>query len=119
MNNTNFRNVRRASVYYNDILAGHLLQNRRRYVFLYDSNYAKSQYPSIALDMPKKKHFFVSPYLFSYFQGLLPEGENKSFLCRSLRISSSDKFLMLLKLANYETIGAVTVRECNRIRYRT
>lgn len=105
--------VRSACVYYNNILAGHLLQNGRRFVFLYDSQYVASRYPSIALDMPKKKRFFSSPYLFPYFQGLLPEGANKSFFCERLGIPRSDKFLMLLKLANYETIGAITVRERN------
>ena len=109
----NLPKVRSACVYYNNILAGYLLQNGRRFAFLYDSQYVASRNPSIALDMPKKKRFFSSPYLFPYFQGLLPEGANKSFFCERLGIPRSDKFMMLLKLANYETIGAVTVREKN------
>ena len=109
----NLPKVRSACVYYNNILAGYLLQNGRRFAFLYDSQYVASRNPSIALDMPKKKRFFSSPYLFPYFQGLLPEGANKSFFCERLGIPRSDKFMMLLKLANYETIGAVTVRERN------
>lgn len=107
----NNHNIRSACVYYNDILAGYLLQNRRGFVFLYDSNYAASRNPSIALDMPKKKRLFCSPYLFPFFQGLLPEGANKSFYCDRLGISRTDKFMMLMKLANHETIGAITVRE--------
>jgi len=109
----NLPKVRSACVYYNNILAGYLLQNGRRFAFLYDPQYIASRNPSIALDMPKKKRFFSSPYLFPYFQGLLPEGANKSFFCDRLGIPRSDKFMMLLKLANYETIGAVTVREKN------
>lgn len=109
----NLPKVRSACVYYNNILAGYLLQNGRRFAFLYDPQYVASRNPSIALDMPKKKRFFNSPYLFPYFQGLLPEGANKSFFCDRLGIPRSDKFMMLLKLANYETIGAVTVRERN------
>lgn len=109
----NLPKVRSACVYYNNILAGYLLQNGRRFAFLYDPQYIASRNPSIALDMPKKKRFFSSPYLFPYFQGLLPEGANKSFFCDRLGIPRSDKFMMLLKLANYETIGAVTVRERN------
>ena len=109
----NLPKVRSACVYYNNILAGYLLQNGRRFAFLYDPQYVASCNPSIALDMPKKKRFFSSPYLFPYFQGLLPEGANKSFFCERLGIPRSDKFMMLLKLANYETIGAVTVRERN------
>ena len=31
----------RAYVYYNRTLAGYLLKNRRRYVFLYDRNYTR------------------------------------------------------------------------------
>ena len=109
----NLPKIRSACVYYNNILAGYLLQNGRRFAFLYDPQYVASRNPSIALDMPKKKRFFSSPYLFPYFQGLLPEGANKSFFCDRLGIPRSDKFMMLLKLANYETIGAVTVRERN------
>ena len=78
-------------------------------MFLYDTQYVASRNPSIALDMPKKKRF-----LFPYFQGLLPEGANKAFFCERLGIPPSDKFMMLLKHANYETIGAVTVRERER-----
>lgn len=103
--------VRRAYVFHNNELAGYLLQNRTRYCFLYDANYAASRNPSIALDMPKKKRVFSSPFMFPFFQGLLPEGDNQAFLCDRLGISRSDKFTMLLRLANYETIGAVTVRE--------
>ena len=87
MNNNVFKPVRRAEVYYNDILAGVLLLNRGRYTFIYDLKYMYSSNPSIALDMPK------------------------SFLCARLGISRSDKFTMLVKLANHETIGAITVRE--------
>jgi HipA N-terminal domain len=82
--------------------------------FFYDSDYAASRNPSIALDMPKKKRLFRLPYLFPYFQGLLPEGANKTFYCERLGIKRTDKFAMLLNLANHETIGAVTVRERSR-----
>ena len=103
--------IRSAYVYYNDILAGYLLQNSKGYAFFYDPNYATSRNPSIALDMPKKKRLFRQPYLFPYFQGLLPEGANKAFYCERLGIKRTDKFAMLLSPANHETIGAVTVRE--------
>lgn len=106
--------VRSACVYYNDILAGYLLQNSRGYAFFYDSDYVASRNPSIALDMPKKNRLFRLPYLFPYFQGLLPEGANKTFYCERLGIKRTDKFAMLLNLANHETIGAVTVRERSR-----
>ena len=105
-----FSKIQFACVYHNDTLAGYLLKNKRRYTFLYDSKYAMSSNPSIAIDMPKKRRIFRSPYLFPYFQGLLPEGLNRDFFCERLGISPSDKFAMLQKLANYETIGAVTVR---------
>ncbi|MCQ2063293.1 MAG: HipA N-terminal domain-containing protein [Fibrobacter sp.] len=101
---------RRARVFYNDILAGYLIQYKGRYAFLYDADYAASKNPSIALDMPKRKRLFRAPYLFPYFQGLLPEGANKSFYCSRLGVLQSDKFALLLKLSGHETIGAVTVR---------
>ena len=90
-----------------------LAKQQRLHIF-YDSDYAASRNPSIALNMPKKKRLFRLPYLFPFFQGLLPEGANKAFYCERLGIKSTDKFAMLLSLANHETIGAVTVRERSR-----
>ena len=65
--------IRSACVFYNNILAGYLLQNSRGYTFLYDSNYAVSQNPSIALDMPKKKRLFRLPYHTDFkYSGFIP-----------------------------------------------
>ena len=103
--------IRHALIYHNGTLAGHLLKNSKHYVFLYDKKYRESKHPSIALNMPKKKRLFSSPYMFAYFQGLLPEGENKTFYCKQANISPTDKFSMLAELAQHETIGAITVKE--------
>lgn len=100
-------NVKHAYVYCNNKLAGHLLRNRKRYVFIYDKDYVG---PSIAINFPKSTRYYSSPYLFPYFYGLLPEGENKEFYCRAYHLNPDDNFEILTNLAWYETIGPVTVR---------
>jgi serine/threonine-protein kinase HipA len=98
--------VKHAYVYYNWTLAGHLFRNSRRYVFVYDAGYTG---PSIALDMPRTRRYYSSPYLFPYFSGLLPEGDNRAFWCRAHGIDPSDKWTMLTVLVSGDTIGAVNV----------
>ena len=61
--------------------------------------------------IPKSKKILRSRHLFPFFSGLLPEGKNKSDICRSLRLDSRNKFDMLLELAQKETIGDITVQE--------
>jgi len=102
--------IKKAYVLNNADLAGYLLKNGRRYVFMYDLRYVLSNKPSISLSLPVKKRVFSSPFLFSFFQGLLPEGANKKFHCDMLKIDRNDDFSLLLQLAGSETIGSVTVR---------
>ena len=102
--------VRKALVLSNGRTAGHLLANRRRYVFLYDDAYLAAGGPSIAIGLPKSRRVFSSNYLFPYFSGLLPEGENRKFVCRRLKLDPNDGFALLLALAGHETIGNVVVR---------
>ena len=102
--------VRMATVLSNGRTAGHLLANGRRFVFLYDKAYLASGAPSIAIGLPKSKRIFSSRFLFPYFSGLLPEGENRKFVCGRLGLDPDDGFGLLTALAGRETIGNVVVR---------
>ena len=103
--------IRKARVLKNGKLAGYLVSNKRRFVFFYDRNYLASGGASIAINLPKAKRIFSSHYLFPYFSGLLPEGEDKIMVCKNLGLNPKDKFSMLLELAQGETIGDITVEE--------
>ena len=111
MNKTAKYKVRKLRVLKNGKCAGYLLANKRRFVFLYDRDYLAEGGSSIAIGFPKKQRIFSSRYLFPYFSGLLPEGENLSYTCRCLKLDPTDKFNLLQELAQHETIGAITVQK--------
>lgn len=103
--------ARQASVFYNGFLAGTLTKTRDGFIFTYDEIYLASMRPAIALTLPKRQEPYKSKELFPFFEGLLPEGENRKLYCMSLKIDPRDSYRLLLKLAGKETIGAITVME--------
>lgn len=103
--------VRTAYIFNNKTFTGRLLEINGKYVFVYTKEYIHSSLPSISLTLPKKQRTHRSPYLFPFFQGLLPEGNSRVFQCQRLRISTNNKFSLLLQLAGSETIGSITVKD--------
>lgn len=65
---------------------------------------------AISVRLPRQTAEFLSPTLFPFFESLLPEGEFARQLCRECHLDPSDRFGMLLSLAETETLGDVTVR---------
>ena len=100
-----------AEVLFNGVVAGVLRRAGQQYSFRYRVAYLQGAQPAISLTLPKQKEAFVSPVLFSFFYGLLAEGVAKQIQCQELKINENDHFTRLLRTANTETIGAVTVRE--------
>jgi HipA-like protein len=103
----------KAEIYNNGVLAG-LLEKKRpdEYYFAYNSTYyANPSLPPISLTLPKTRQSYQSPTLFSFFAGLLAEGVNKDIQCRLLKIDEQDDFTRLLRTADEDTIGAITVKE--------
>lgn len=103
---------KKAEVFYNDLLSGYLIKSNGKYRFEYAESYLNNdQYPPISLTFPKRRKAFESNVLFPFFYGLLSEGQNKELQCRLLQIDENDHFTRLLKTANENTIGGVTVKE--------
>ena len=104
--------MREAEIYRNKELAGILReQSKTAYIFRYDGNYYKdSSKPAISLTMPKTQQEYTSPYLFPFFYNMLSEGVNKQLQCRQLKIDEEDSFGLLTGTAQFDTIGAVTVK---------
>jgi HipA-like protein len=102
----------KAAVYNNKILAGTLEKTKEGYSFTYsDEYYQDSSKPAISLSFPKSAMQYFSKHLFPFFSGLLAEGMNKQMQCRTLKIDEQDDFARLLKTANTETIGAITIKQ--------
>jgi len=103
----------KAAIYNKTVLAGYLEKTQEgEYLFQYEQTYLNNKETSaISLTLPKSKKIYRSKVLFSFFYGLLSEGVNKATQCRLLKIDEEDYFSLLVKTANNDTIGAITVRE--------
>jgi HipA-like protein len=104
--------MRKLAVYRNKEFAGTLTEeNREKYVFKYDdAYYSNTSKPAVSLTLPKSQQEYASPVLFPFFFNMLSEGVNRQLQCRLLKIDEEDHFGLLSATAQYDTIGAVTVK---------
>ncbi|MFN8319211.1 MAG: HipA N-terminal domain-containing protein [Saprospiraceae bacterium] len=104
--------MRAMEIYRNGILAGTLTEeNRQRYVFRYEDNYFNdANKPGISLTLPKTQKEYSSEFLFPFFFNMLSEGVNRKLQSTQLRIDEEDNFGLLAATAQYDTIGAITVK---------
>ena len=79
----------------------------RQYIFTYHNNYTGAP---VCIAMPVRSEPYHSEYLFPYFFNMLSEGENRQIQSRFLHIDENDDFGILLATAQYDTIGAVTIK---------
>ena len=103
--------MRQALVYRKGVLAGVLTENEGEYTFGYDSGYLQiDDAKAISLTMPLQKEAFVSPVLFPFFDGLIPEGWLLDVALRNSDISILDRMSLLL-LCCKDCIGSISVVE--------
>jgi len=104
--------MRQAKVYRNGTLAGTLSElNGQHFLFCYDELYfADNEKPSVSLTLPKTKQEYQNGQLFPFFSNMLSEGANRKLQSRVLSIDEKDDFGLLLATAQYDTIGAITLR---------
>ena len=99
-------------IYRNGVLAGLLSEeNRNNFVFRYEESYFNdTTKPGISLTLPKSKIEYSSDYLFPFFFNMLSEGVNRKLQNIQLKIDEEDNFGLLMATAQYDTIGAITVK---------
>lgn len=104
--------MRAMEIYRNGILAGILTEeNRQHYVFTYDDSYLNDTSKlAISLTLPKSQKEYSGTFLFPVFFNMLSEGVNRKLQCTQLRIDEEDDFGLLAATAQYDTIGALTVK---------
>lgn len=101
--------MRQAEVYRKGILAGLLTEDGGEYRFCYDDSYLKRENPKpVSLTLPLQAGAFVSPVLFPFFDGLIPEGWLLDVALRNTDISILDRMSLLLLCCN-DCIGSVSV----------
>ncbi len=103
--------MRQGHVIYKNEVAGILTQqNDGSYLFEYLETWVNdANKKPISLTLPKTEMPYLSTYLFPFFYNLLPEGNNKTMVCRHNKIDENDDFGLLTTAALYDTIGAVSV----------
>lgn len=104
--------MRKLAIYKNKEYAGTLIEeNREKYVFKYDeAYYSDTSKAAVSLTLPKSQQEYHSPVLFPFFFNMLSEGVNRQLQSRMLKIDEQDHFGLLSATAQYDTIGAVTVK---------
>ena len=104
--------MRTVEIYHNGILAGILREeNHREIVFEYtDIYFNDTTKPPISITLPKTQKIYRSEYLFPFFFNMLSEGVNRKLQSKLLRIDEDDSFGLLMASAQFDTIGAVTVK---------
>ena len=106
--------MRQAKIYRKDILAGILTEEDGEYRFCYDGAYlAHEDAQPVSLTLPLQTEAFVSPVLFPFFDGLIPEGWLLDVALRNTDISMLDRMSLLL-LCCKECIGSVSVVPINK-----
>ncbi len=102
--------MRRGKVYYKNNFAGIISEtNEGEYVFQYTAQYVKD-YPNtfITFTMPVTNKPYSDKQLFSFFEGLIPEGWLLDIASNNWKINKSDRMGLLLACCQ-NCIGAVHV----------
>ncbi len=101
--------MRQADIYRKGVFAGVLTEDGGEYRFCYDDVYLmRDDARPVSLTFPLQSEAFVSPVLFPFFDGLIPEGWLLDIALRNTDISILDRMSLLL-LCCKECIGSVSV----------
>ena len=102
---------RKAYVYVQNVFAGVLSETDEGYSFSYTSEYLSSDDSgAVSLTLPLTEQTYTSKTLFSFFDGIIPEGWLLDAVSRNWKIDPKDRFGILL-VACKDSIGNVSIKE--------
>lgn len=100
---------RSANVFFHDVLAGVIKESEVGYTYQYDDMYlSDSKNRPISKTLPLRAELYESNVLFPFFDGLIPEGWLLDIAEKNWKLSSKDRFGLLL-LCCEDCIGAVSI----------
>lgn len=103
--------MKKAEIRVHDKIAGWLSQDEDGYHFIYDPAYLESsESEPVSLTLPLQEAPFNSKVLFSFFDGLIPEGWLLDIAERNWKLNSRDRMGLLLSCCK-DCIGAISVIE--------
>jgi serine/threonine-protein kinase HipA len=103
--------MRKAEIFYHDELAGILTETDEGYfIYRYDEKYIQ-KYPEqfLTFSMPVSSYAYRDKHLFSFFEGLIPEGWLLDVATAHYKINPNDRMGLLLACCQ-NCIGAVSVK---------
>lgn len=106
--------MRKAEVYYQNELAGILTEtDDGHYIYEYVDNYI-IHFPKqfISFTMPVNYEKYEDKKLFSFFEGLIPEGWLLEIAYKSWKINQNDRMGLLMACCQ-NCIGAVSIKPIN------
>ena len=102
--------MRTAEIFYKDVRAGVLTEtNEGHFTFKYDEQYV-TENPNqfLTFTMPVVKYPYPDKHLFSFFEGLIPEGWLLDVAKNHYKINPNDRMGLLIACCE-NCIGAVSV----------
>lgn len=101
--------MKSAKIYFQDTLAGRLVENEEGFLFVYDTEYLQNSLSqTISLTLPLRPQPYKSDVLFPFFDGLIPEGWLLDIAQENWKIDPRDRMALLLACCR-NCIGAVSV----------
>jgi serine/threonine-protein kinase HipA len=100
---------RSGKVFLKNEFCGIIAEDENGYSFQYDEHYLKkSNAQAVSLTLPLRESAYYSKTLFSFFDGLIPEGWLLDIAERNWKINYRDRMGLLLSCCK-DCIGAVSV----------
>lgn len=100
---------RRGRVFVQDRLAGSISETEEGYRFQYEEAYLLSEEAlPVSLTLPLRREPYEDRVLFPFFDGLIPEGWLLEVVSHNWKVSTQDRFGLLL-LACRDCIGDVRI----------
>lgn len=105
---------RAGNVYFREGFAGIIRESDEGYTFQYDELFLNDPTNQpISKTLPLQANIFESKVLFPFFDGLIPEGWLLDIAEKNWKLSSKDRFGLLL-LCCEDCIGAVSIVNFNK-----
>lgn len=94
-----------------DQLTGYLIEDEEGYTFIYDTTYLEKENPEpVSLTLPISNEPYRNNVMFSFFDGLIPEGWLLEIAEKNWKLNERDRMGLLLACCR-DCIGAVSAVE--------
>ena len=101
--------MRQGRIFSNGAVAGIITEDENGYSFVYDKEYLNApDAQPVSLTLPLREEPYVNNVMFSFFDGLIPEGWMLNIAERNWKINRRDRMGLLLTCCR-DCIGNVSV----------